>query len=57
MPLGLVALGSRDAVRPRAARQPPPPHCWACVGDTSSDAGGPGDGVTPWTQPEPEESP
>lgn len=48
--LGLVALGSREAVRPQAARRPPPPHHWAHVGDALPHAGGPGDGVTPWNQ-------
>lgn len=57
VPLGLVALGSRDAVRPRAAWRLPPPHRWARVGDAFPRAGGPGDGVTPWTQLEPGESP
>lgn len=55
--LGLVALGSREAVRPRAARRPPPPHHWARVGDVLPRAGGPGDGVTPWNQLGPRESP
>lgn len=45
---GVVALRSRDAVRPWAVAASPP-HCWAHVGDTSSHAGGPGDGVNPCT--------
>lgn len=52
-----MALGSRDTVRPRAGRRLPPPHHWARMGDASSCAGSPGDNVTPWTQPEPRESP
>lgn len=55
--LGLVALGSRDAVRPWAGWQLPPPHHWACVADTPPCAGSPGDNVTPRTQPEPGKSP